>query len=567
MLRQYTDLTGRMPMPALWTLGYHQCRWSYGSDDQVRQVAQGLREHGIPADCIWLDIDYMDGYRVFTWNKERFPDVAGLTADLAGQGLRAVTIVDPGVKVDPEYFLYQEGQQGGRFIRHPDGREYHGNVWPGESAFPDFHDPAARAWWGGHVAQWLAETGLAGIWNDMNEPACTDITGPVNEVLHAGGRLPHPSARNTYGLQMARATYDGMLRRDPDARPFILTRAAYSGAQTVTAQWLGDNSSVWEHLAASLPMLMNMGLSGMPFVGVDIGGFMGDTDGELLARWAQAGAFYPFCRNHSAIGTPPAGAVGFRSAGRGHLPPLHRAALPVAALSLQRLPSSRADRRAGHAPPGLALPGRPERAQPQRPVPGRFGHSGRARPGTRSHRALGLPAQGRLVSLAISHLQSPISLSHGPTHIVAEAPLEELPLFVRGGAIIPAWPLAQHTGAIDRADTRLHVWPGDGRLDYYEDDGSTQAYARSEEGWRVTPFQVRAARSGWSVKWGPPRGAYEAGREKWTLVLHGAGRARVALDGRPVKARREGDAAVVQVPDDGRKHAVTISRPAQFSPA
>ena len=224
----------------------------------------------------------MDGYRVFTWDGKRFPRPARLTKELAAEGLRTVTIIDPGVKVDPHYSVYREGHRQGYFIRHVGGKEYNGRVWPGRSAFPDFHAPAAAAWWADNVQRWQDDYGIAGIWIDMNEPATTDMSGPIDDVQHANGRLPHASARNTYALQMARATYAGMLQHDPDSRPFILTRAAFSGAQTVTVEWLGDNSAIWEHLSGSLPMLMNMGLSGMPFVGVDIGGFEGDTNPELL---------------------------------------------------------------------------------------------------------------------------------------------------------------------------------------------------------------------------------------------------------------------------------------------
>ncbi|MCL5998886.1 MAG: DUF4968 domain-containing protein, partial [Chloroflexi bacterium] len=295
VLRQYTGLTGRIPLPALWALGYHQCRWGYLSEADIRDVAGELRRRNIPADAIWFDIDYMDGYRVFTWNKRHFPRVPKLTSDLAGQGLRAVTIIDPGVKVDAQYPVYREGKRNGYFIRHRNGKEYNGKVWPGRSAFPDFHAAAARDWWAGNVQRWLADYGIAGIWNDMNEPASTDMSGPIEDAMHAAGKLPHAAARNTYALQMARATYQGMLQHDPDSRPFILTRAAFSGAQTVTALWCGDNSAIWEHLAGSLPMLLNMGLSGMPFVGVDLGGFEGDTHAELLARWTQVGVLYPFC--------------------------------------------------------------------------------------------------------------------------------------------------------------------------------------------------------------------------------------------------------------------------------
>ena len=225
VLRQYTGLTGRMPIPALWTLGYHQCRWGYKSEADVREVAAQLRQRQIPADAIWCDIDYMDGYRVFTWDGKRFPRPARLTKELAAEGLRTVTIIDPGVKVDPHYSVYREGHRQGYFIRHVGGKEYNGRVWPGRSAFPDFHAPAAAAWWADNVQRWQDDYGIAGIWIDMNEPATTDMSGPIDDVQHANGRLPHASARNTYALQMARATYAACCSTTPTrARSFSPAR-------------------------------------------------------------------------------------------------------------------------------------------------------------------------------------------------------------------------------------------------------------------------------------------------------------------------------------------------------
>jgi alpha-glucosidase len=563
VLRQYTDLTGRMPLPALWALGYHQCRWGYLSAEDIREVAHELRQRHIPADAIWFDIDYMDGYRVFTWNKKNHPRPAQLMAELAEQGLRGVTIVDPGVKVDAQYPIYREGRRNGYFIRHRNGKEYNGSVWPGRSAFPDFHAPAAAAWWAGNVQRWLADTGLSGLWNDMNEPASTDMSGPIEDVLHAEGKLPHASARNTYALQMARATYAGMLQHDPDSRPFILTRAAFSGAQTVTALWCGDNSAIWEHLAGSLPMLMNMGLSGMPFVGVDLGGFEGDTNAELLARWTQAGALYPFCRNHAMTGSlrqepwqfgPRVEAICRRYLELRYqlLPYLYnlfreagQTGAPILRPLVWHYPKDAATFNLNDqfmlGPDLLAAPV--------------------LAPGVQA-RAVYLP-KGTWYRWHVNEQDADLESFEGPTHITADAPLEEMPLFVRGGAILPMWPAAQHTGAVDRAGLRLHVWPGKGQLDFYEDDGRTRAYERGPEGWRSTPFQVSAAGERVTLKWGRRQGAYADERRDWTIVLHGLptrGQSvrEVTLDGAPVAARRERATLVVRIPDDGQKHTLVV---------
>jgi alpha-glucosidase len=500
----------------------------------------------------------MDGFRVFTWNKKTFPNPKKLTADLGRQGLRVVTIVDPGVKVDTRYRIYAEGRANRRFICQPDGEEYNGNVWPGLSAFPDFHNAETRDWWAGLVQRWLADTGLSGLWNDMNEPAATDVNGKLMEAQHAGGHVPHTTARNTYAMQMARATYEGMLAQNPAGRPFILTRAAFSGAQTVAALWAGDNSSQWEHLAASLPMLMNLGLSGMPFVGADIGGFVDNADGELLARWTQAGAFYPFCRNHSATGTraqepwafgPEVEAICRRSIElRYQLLPyfyqlFHQAAetgAPVMRPMVWHYPQDPATFNLNDQfmlGPDLLVA----------PV---------LAPGVEA-RAVYLP-EGPWYRWGRGHT-TPL---HGPGDLVASAPLEEMPLFVRGGAILPMWNLAQHTGAIDRASLRLHIWPGKGHLAFYEDDGATQAQAQTQgaAGYRQTPFTVHVEKNRLFIHWDAPFGDYGDARKRWNFVVHAWPSTKATLDGQPVALRQQADTLTLSVKDDRQKHTLVISK-------
>jgi alpha-glucosidase len=552
VVEQYTALTGRLALPPLWALGYHQCRWGYRTEAEMRAVAAELRERGLPADALWFDIDYMDGYRVFTWDRRRFPRPAHLLADLKQMGLRGVTIVDPGVKVDPDYDVYQEGQAGGHFVQHADGREYHASVWPGRSALPDFHEPATRAWWAGRVRRWMAENGLAGIWNDMNEPAGSDLSGPVAEARHAEGRLPHAEARNTYGLEMARATHAGLLAHAPDTRPFILTRAAYSGAQTVTALWGGDNSPLWEHLAGSLPMLMNLGLSGMPFVGVDIGGFAGDTHGELLARWFQAGAFYPFCRNHAMAGTnahepwafgPKVEAIARRALELRYqlLPYLYnlfyeaaRTGAPIMRPLVWHYP----DDPATYNLNDQFLFGRDVLVAPV------------VQPG-QSARLVYLPE-------GVWYRWGSDARVEGPAHLAVPAPLEETPLYARAGAIIPMWPAAPHTGAVQRGALRLHLWPGRGTYDYYEDDGASLAYTRGD--YRLTNFDWRAGGVGATLKWAASLGAYRDDRTEWTFVFHALPEMKAEVDGKGVRGRREGDTFVVAVPDNGQGHTLRLTR-------
>lgn len=305
VLEQYTHITGRMPIPPKWALGYHQSRYSYASETEVRELAKNFVERDIPVDVIHLDIHYMDGYRVFTFDKERFPNPEQLITDLRKMGIRIVPIVDPGVKKDSEYPTYQEGVNQDQFCKYIEGDIYFGDVWPGTSAFPDFTDEKVRKWWGKKHA-FYTDIGVEGIWNDMNEPAVFNETKTMDvAVMHRndGNPTTHRELHNVYGLLMGQATYEGMKEQLHGKRPFLLTRAGYAGVQRYASVWTGDNRSFWEHLQMSLPMVMNLGLSGVPFTGPDVGGFAHDTNAELLVRWTQVGAFTPYFRNHSAIGT------------------------------------------------------------------------------------------------------------------------------------------------------------------------------------------------------------------------------------------------------------------------
>lgn len=299
VVQRYADVTGKMQLPPLWSLGFHYCRWHPYDEGGVLNLAATFRSKGIPCDSLWLDIDHMRGYRVFTWDHQIFPDPQKLSAILKADGFRLVTIVDPGVKVEPGWQTFDDGLAKGVFCRTEGGAVYQGQVWPGKTAFPDFASPKARLWWGdlnaAHVAQ-----GVAGIWNDMNEPATGDID--PGAMRFDEGRHAHSALHNAYATLMAMATVNGLTRARPNERTFVLSRAGSAGIQRYAANWHGDNMSRWEHLAMSLPMTLGIGLSGQPFAGSDVGGFGEDSSGELLARWTQAGALSPFFRNHNAAG-------------------------------------------------------------------------------------------------------------------------------------------------------------------------------------------------------------------------------------------------------------------------
>jgi alpha-glucosidase len=302
VVQRYTDLTGRTPLPPLWSLGNGQSRFSYQSTEEVLQIARTFRERQIPCDTLYLDIDTLDGYRVFTWDPVQFPDPAGLLAELRALGFHAVAIVDAGVKVDESFAVYTDGRARRLYCQSPLGTDYENAVWPGVCVFPDFTNPEARRWWGEQHAA-LLDVGIAGIWSDMNEPA---VFLPVHDtlpaaVVHPGGGRPrlHTQVHNAYGSLMVQGAREGLLRLRPQQRPFIITRAGYAGVQRHALVWTGDNSATWEHLAMSLPQLLNLGLSGVAWSGTDIGGFYGDSNGELLARWTEFGIFQGFCRNHA----------------------------------------------------------------------------------------------------------------------------------------------------------------------------------------------------------------------------------------------------------------------------
>lgn len=306
------DLTGRMPLPPKWALGYHQCRYSYYPDSRVMEIARGFRDRDIPCDVIWHDIDYMQDFLCFTFHRDHFPDPARHNTDLHALGFKSVWMIDPGIGADPAkfpprgYSVFESGTAGDHWVKRADRQTvYQGEVWPGWCVFPDFTRASTRSWWAGLYRDFMA-TGIDGVWNDMNEPAVFNVsskTMPEDNWHRAddalGGPGPHARFHNVYGMLMVRASREGIQAARPDLRPFVLSRANYIGGQRYAATWTGDNSADWYHLEASIPMVLNLGLSGQPFTGPDIGGFAGNGDGALFARWMGFGALLPFARGHT----------------------------------------------------------------------------------------------------------------------------------------------------------------------------------------------------------------------------------------------------------------------------
>jgi alpha-glucosidase len=323
VLERFTALTGRTPLAPLWALGAQQSRWGYENEREIRAVLAGYKQHELPLDAIYTDIDYMDGYKVWRWDSTRYPNPTKLVQDAAIQGVRVIPIIDPGVKLEPGYSVYDEALEHDYLVRLDRGDVLVGEVWPRPAVFPDFTRAAVRQWWGTqHKA--FTDIGIAGFWNDMNEPSCFSLQrtgggftadGNISDGVGRieGKTLPddarhgekrHLEVHNVYGLTMCQATREGLEQLRPDKRPFVLTRAGFAGIQRFSAVWTGDNSSYWAHLESSIAMLMGLGLSGVAFTGSDIPGFTGAPSAELMVRWYQLGVFYPLMRNHSAKGTP-----------------------------------------------------------------------------------------------------------------------------------------------------------------------------------------------------------------------------------------------------------------------
>jgi alpha-glucosidase len=301
ILKLYGHLTGYMPMPPMWSIGYQQCRYSYYPDSEVTRIAQTFRDKDIPADVIVLDIHYMEKYKIFTWDNKSFPNPAELLGHLKELGFHVVVMCDPGIKIEDGYDAYESGVENDVFVKYPDGSNYSGSVWPGLCHFPDFTNKNTRDWWAEKLKSYT-DIGVDGFWNDMNEIATWGQMLPeLIEFDFEGDKATARKGRNVYGMQMSRATFEGAKAALKGKRPFNLTRAGFSGIQRYAAVWTGDNVASDEHMMVGIRLVNSMGLAGIAFAGYDVGGFVGNASEHLFARWAQIGAFSPFFRGHSMI--------------------------------------------------------------------------------------------------------------------------------------------------------------------------------------------------------------------------------------------------------------------------
>jgi alpha-glucosidase len=486
IIERYTGLTGRSPLPPLWTLGYQQCRYSYYPEARVREIAGLLREKKIPADTIYLDIDYQEGNAPFTINRQYFPTFEKMIADLRKQGFHVILITDLHIKKNPDhgYAPYDSGMKNDVFVKNPDGSVYVGQVWPGESVFPDFTLSRVRDWWGGLYKDFVG-MGASGYWNDMNEPAVFRFpqkTMPLDVVhrLDDGTTLDHRAVHNIFGMQNARATYEGLLKLQTDERPFVLTRAAYAGTQRFAATWTGDNLGTWNHLSMSTPTLLSMGVSGYPLVGDDIGGFGSSSPADLLTRWYEIGAFNPIYRNHAAKDTagrePWVNGPEQESIRRKYielryklLPYIYTAAEET---SRTGIPLMR--------PVFLEYPDVEEFYGDDRDF--LFGSDLFVAP------PVSESTDAQKVSLPPGEWYDYWTLEKhtNKDQISLHPRIDEVPLYVRAGAIVTMQPLVQYTGETPNGPLELLVYlpsnvaVNDCRGALYQDDGHTFAYQRGE---------------------------------------------------------------------------------------
>lgn len=535
ILGRYADLTGHMPLPPLWTLGNQQSRWSYYPDSMIEEVVNEYRKRDLPLDVIYLDIDYMNGYRVFTFDKERFPDPKGLADKLRRQGVKVVTIVDPGIKYPPDknerYHAFDQGLEKNFFQRRRNGDLFVPRVWPGESVFVDYTLPEARRWWG-DLHRIYTDNGIAGIWNDMNEPSdFVDQTGKnqLDVVSYdEGEKTTHAKNRNTFALLMSRATYEGLERLQPDRRPYVITRAAYAGIQRYATMWTGDTNSTWESLALNIPMFTSLGLSGQPFVGSDVGGFIGRGDGELLVRSYQVSFLAPFCRNHKVIDgydqEPWRFGKYYEDIIRKYLK-LRYTLLPFLYTTLEE-----AHRTGVPLFRPLLLNYQNDSSTYNLDDQFMVGDDLLVAPIVKpdmTRRLVYLPA-GTWYDYWTNKKYT------GGTMISVDAPLDVAPMFVRGGAMIPVGPALNYVGEKPGSPITFNIYPDDSGAasgSLYEDDGLTPAYKSGA--FRRTAVSARRGPRGFVVSVGTPEGTYDPGPRKFDFVVKSAER-----DSRVIVERR-----------------------------
>ncbi|GGO91373.1 TIM-barrel domain-containing protein [Stakelama pacifica] len=586
VVRRYTDLTGKAPLTPKWGLGYQQSRYSYMSAKEVRDVADRLRKEQIPTDVIWLDIDFQDRNRPFTVNSETFPDLKGLAADMKDEGIKLVAITDLHIaKVDDgSYAPYRTND---RWVRKADGSTYVAPVWPGDSVFPDFTTKQARKWWGGLYREFL-DDGIAGFWNDMNEPAIFETptkTMPLDNIHRiesddfASRDASHAEIHNVYGMENTRATFEGLKELRPDLRPFVMTRASYAGGQRYSVTWTGDNSSTWDHLKLAVHQLINLGLSGFSYSAADAGGFAGGPSADLLTRWFEIGAFMPIFRDHSAKDTPRAEpwvdgekhlAIRRRFVNERYrlMPYLYelaernaRTGDPIMRPIFYDYPA------AINAPCDqsmvftmganlmIAPPPNPESPRSYDvclPAGGWYDYwTGKPAAG-----ADGAEARARLAAGDVQGQQQ------GVTRVEETPRIDYLPVFVRAGTILPRQPLVQSTAQTPDGPLSLDIYPGaDCKGTIYADDGVTMGYEKGEF-FRQQVRCTQAADGSLTIAFDDPQGRYTPWWKEIAVTVHGwsgNGKVLAANAALPVSSDAAAQTLSFTLPADQARGRVQVS--------
>lgn len=516
VISSYTDLTGRMELPPKWALGYQQSRWSYYPESRVREIAKTFRDKEIPCDVIYLDIHYMNDYRVFTWDKNRFPDPQKMLNDLSKDGFKIITIVDPGVKADTiNYSIAKEGLRRNLFAKYPDGEVYQGEVWPSWAFFPDFTKKETRTWWGEKNAD-LLKQGIAGIWNDMNEPAVWGASFPDLVLFDDNGfKADHKKIHNVYGLEMAHATFEGLKNEFPNKRPFILTRAGFSGIQRYAAVWTGDNVASEEHLKLACTMPLGMGISGVPFCGSDVGGFMGTPSPNLYLRWMQLGAFTPFFRGHSVINASAKEPWAFGEE-------IEKWVKDIISLRYELLPYFYNEFYAA-SKTGLPI---------MRPMFLNFQNDDECYAFESQYQFM--IGEDILVAPVLSENKNfkkvylpegkwldwwNSKIYEGNKWIIVEAPSSIIPLFIREGGIIPMQEKQNYIGEKNIKELMLKIFPSkNSNYVLYEDDGITQNYKKGE--YSLTRFEVNKNDNSITLNISKEKDGYETKREDYLISFY-----------------------------------------------
>lgn len=512
IIKEYTYLTGRMELPPLWSIGYQQCRYSYYPDKEVLTLAQTFRDKDIPADVIVMDIHYMEQYKIFTWSKKDFPDPKGLIKKLKALGFEIVVMCDPGIKVEPGYKTYDDGVKHQVFIKYPDGTDYTGQVWPGWCHFPDFTNPLTREWWKEQFKDYV-DLGVEGFWNDMNEIATWGQMLPENiELSFEGNRGTMRKGRNIYGSQMARSTYEGTKELLNGKRPFNLTRSAYAGVQRYSAVWTGDNVSYDEHMLLGVRIVSSMGLGGIAFAGYDVGGFVGDANTKLFARWVSIGAFAPFFRGHSMINSrdsePWAYGEEVEQISRNYIKFRYQLLPYIYSLF--------------HDASQTGLP-------VQRSLAIDYTHDYKIYDGQFYNQYLFGPfflvapveSEKEFVKVYLPHgdwyyLYNGQKYG-GNSEIILECPLHKLPVFVKAGALIPMQPVKSNTKE-NHDKLILHVYAGqNSSFVFYEDDGSTFSYKSGAFSKRHIHYDAEKR----EVVISPTEGNYTSMLKTIKIIIHG----------------------------------------------